>query len=347
MKKNKLLIAIVGLNFGKYIIEQIINGPGKDFFEIESVCDNDPKLCLNINNKYGIQSYTSIDELLTKTKASVIGLFTGPHTRLQLLNKLLDNDKHIITTKPFAFDYENSELLFNKALKKNLSIQLNSPSPKISPDLKFIQYCIDTYDLGRPVGIQASVWANYNEKFDNSWYDNPDLCPVAPITRLGIYLINDIVELLGKPTDLKVVENKLRTKRPTSDNASLSISFENNSIANIFSSFCINDGDPYRNSMIVSFENGTINRNVGKDKTDGFKSQLSLVKLNDKLNRKVVAEEKFPELSGDYYQWDEFYKNIDQTNNNMKNYYIRILNGVKILNMIKTSASTPQTDLMT
>jgi len=183
-------------------------------------------------------------------------------------------------------------------------IHLNSPAPTLPADLLQIQAWQQHYQLGRPVGCRADVWASYREQADGSWYDDPQRCPVAPVFRLGIYLINDLVRLFGEAAAVQVMYSLLNTGRPTPDNAQLAIRFQNGALANVFASFCVNDGDHYRNSLTLNFENGTVYRNVGPAQTPDVTAELSLIMASDG-QRKLVEQVQLPSTSGEY-QWDVF-----------------------------------------
>jgi predicted dehydrogenase len=147
---------------------------------------------------------------------------------------------------------------------------------------------------------------SYRELADGSWYDDARSCPAAPVFRLGIYLINDLVRLWGRVERVQVMGSRLFTQRPTADNAQVGLVFANGAIANIFASFCVQDGDSYRNTMVLNYERGTIYRNAGPAWEAGpdFRSRLALVQLRGGV-RTVVAEGFSPVQSGEY-QWETF-----------------------------------------
>lgn len=74
-----------------------------------------------------------------------------------------------------------------------------------------------------PLGARADIWASYREQADGTWYDDPQKCPVAPVFLLGIYLINDLIQLFGPVRDVQVLQSRLSTGRPTADNGQLSL----------------------------------------------------------------------------------------------------------------------------
>lgn len=305
-------IAIVGLNFGRHIIENIVNGDAGKFVHLSAVCDIDAEKAKAFSEEFNVPFYTDIDDLLTNDEIPALGLFTGPVGRADLLRKIIKAGKDVMTTKPFEIDCAAGLQVLREAQEMGRIIHLNSPAPCLSPDLAIAQQWRKEYDLGIPVGCALSTWANYREKADGSWYDDPEKCPVPPIFRLGIYLINDLVAIFGEAEKVSVVSSRLLTGRPTADNAQLSILFKNGAVATIYASFCIEDGDHYRNSMTLNFERGTVYRNTGAQRqtvSGENKAEMSLVMGGNQTARNVVDEKLSNGMSG-AYQWETFAKAV-------------------------------------
>ncbi len=108
-----------------------------------------------------------------------------------------------MTTKPFELDPKAAMATLREARRRHRIIHLNCPAPLLSPDLEQIERWREEFQLGKPVGARADAWTNYREKADGSWYDDPKLCPVAPIFRIGIYLITISSTFLVNPTPFK------------------------------------------------------------------------------------------------------------------------------------------------
>jgi predicted dehydrogenase len=305
---EKLPIAIVGLNFGRQIIKSIAEGEAGKFVRLAAVCDLDEAKTRQIADTYGAACYTDLDTLLQNEAIPAIGLYTGPNGRAVLLDKVISAGKHVMTTKPFELDCAEGLAVLRKAKALGRVIHLNSPAPCWSPDLALVNDWQQQHDLGRPVGCNMSVWTSKREKFDGSWYDDPAKCPVAPIFRLGIYLINDLVRIFGEAETVSVLSSRLFTERPTADNSLLSIRFKTGALASIYASFCVEDGDHYRNSMALNFERGTVYRNMGPARatTAGDpRAEMSLVMGSGQTARAVVEDELGSSTSGGY-QWDAF-----------------------------------------
>ena len=307
---KRVRIAVVGLNFGRHIIQsELLTGSASEFFEIGAVCDQDAQRANEIGSSLGVKAYDSLDRLLADDTIPAVALYTGPGNRAELLGKIIRAGKDVMTTKPFEVDPDAADAVLREAHALGRVVHLNSPAPVLPPELAQIEQWRREFDLGRPVACRADTWIRYREVPDNTWYDDPERCPVAPVLRLGIYLINDLVTLFGKAERVQVLSSRLFTGRPTVDNAQLGIRFESGALANVFASFCINDGDHYRNSLVLNFENGTIYRNASPQRTK-FGDAESVISLATCHNgRRTVTADVLLPPSG-HYRWDIFHRAI-------------------------------------
>jgi predicted dehydrogenase len=307
---RKVKIGIVGLNFGRTIINQILDPVNANYFDLTALCDINETCLQSARPASAVCLYSKLDDILQDDQVEAIGLFTGPTGRAELVRKIIESGRHVITTKPLEYDAEAMLKILRRARHLGRVVHCNSPSPLPSQDLRVIQRWIHEYDLGRPVGAHADVWVSYREKEDGSWYDDPIRCPAAPIYRLGIYLINDLVRLWGPVEKVQIMQSQLFTQRPTSDNAHLGLFFKNKALATVYASFCVKDGDHYRNSLTLNFENGSIYRNAGPAWSASANGHCHLALVKEHKNQpQVVAKETVTNQSGNY-QWEYFARKI-------------------------------------
>ena len=247
-------LGLLGLNFGKGIA-QILRANVPEL-AVHALCDLDGPKVEAAAREFGATAYTSLETMLRDPALEAIGLFSGPLGRAQLVRQILRAGKHVLTTKPFELDPAASRAVLAEARESGLVLHLNSPATEPTADLRTICEWIRTHQLGAPIGLAAATWASYRETPSGTWYDDARLCPVAPILRLGIYFLNDFIPLLGTPTHVQVSESRIFTRRPTSDNALLSVRYAQGALASVFASFCIEDGEPYRDEVTLHFERG-------------------------------------------------------------------------------------------
>ena len=300
-------IAVVGLRFGDAMARLIHDE--LPCYEIAMVCDTLEDRAQQLGSYVGAKAVYSLDEVLADPEVEAVALFTGPKGRAVLAEKIISSGKHLLTTKPFELDATAGERVLKQAQQSGMVVHLNSPSPLPAADVLQMQRWQQENALGRIVALRAETWANYREKADGGWYDDDTSCPAAPITRLGIYFLNDFFPLLGSVKRVMVMQSRLFTGRPTADNAQISAEFENGCMANVFASFCINDGEPYRDDVTLNFEQGTVRRRIYR--TADRRMHIDHAELI--LTRPDHAEETLILPGGEYagwYQWEAFVRAV-------------------------------------
>lgn len=328
---NRLGLGLVGLNFGEKILErEILNGSAREFFELKAVCDVDDDKLSSVSKKYNVRSYNNIQGLLCDAEIDAVALFTGPVGRAALIERCLNYGKHVMTTKPFEQNSKLAEAVLKRAYLEKKAVFMNSPGPLWSPDIRIIKEWQKEYDLGIPVAARWETWCSYREEADGTWYDDPELCPVPPIFRLGIYAINDMIQLLGQIDSVSVMESRIFTKRPTSDIASLNLKFCSGALGNIHASFCVDDRSFYPDNLTLNFERGTVYR---RDSSNG--SFLLRVDTKNGVEDERIATKPI----GAAYQWDAFYRYITGGTIAEETSYEDLVHGLQVIEaMSKASA---------
>lgn len=308
---KKLRLGMVGLRFGQHIIDKhIVKGGGQPYLELAGVCDLDAQKAQAVASLHGVAVDASLDAMIARPDIDVVGLFTPPNGRAELVRKAIRGGKHVITTKPFEMDPQAALAVLLEAKRLGRVVHLNSPSPLCSPEIAQIIRWQQQYELGAAVAGQAETWASYREQDDGSWFCDPKKCPAAPILRIGIYCINDLVRLFGPANSVQVMHQHLRSGRPTSDNAQMLIGFGNGIVGSVFASFCIEDGNPYPNALRISYERGTVYCNVGAPGEDRSLIHLQLVMGQGKAAT-VAARAAFKrEQCSSNYQWEALHRAV-------------------------------------
>ncbi|KAH0534007.1 hypothetical protein FGG08_007384, partial [Glutinoglossum americanum] len=284
--------------------------PVSEFFKLAAVCDMDEAKASQYAEQYQVKAYTSLEALLADSSIQVVGLFTGPAGRSGLLRKIIRAGKDVMTTKPFELDPVAARQILEEAKSLGRIIHLNSPGPRLTGYVKQVKAWQEEYQLGRPVYCRGEVVVSYREKADGGWLDDPERCPAAPIFRLGIYIINDLVRLFGSVRDVQIQTTKLFTERPTPDNAQLGLTFNNGALGHVFATFCVDTGQYYANSLILHYEKGSIYRNLGPFEYGQASAGSHLKLVTVTPDKKVVTVEwSQPEGAGSY-QWKELFEAI-------------------------------------
>ena len=257
-KKLPVRVGVCGLGYGLHHVSRLMLSPQARHVKIEAVCDERPERRAAGGRLLGCPDYDSLTAMLAHADIEAVALFSGPVGRAALIRQILRAGRHVMTTKPFELDAAAGLAVLQEARARGLTVFLNSPSPVLGADLVQILQWRERYGLGRLIFTRADSWYRSTEKADGSWYDDPGLCPVAPIFRLGIYGINDALALAeGQLVELQVLQSRVRTGRPTPDVAQLALRFSDGAMACVRASWCCG---PIRDNQVSEFvfEHGTV-----------------------------------------------------------------------------------------
>lgn len=312
MMDDRISMAVVGLVFGRHMAEErILAGKGAEFIRLCGVCDTNAELSAAVAAALGVKQFHDLDEILNDPATEAVGLFTGPNGRAELISKIIQSGKHVMTTKPFETDAEAAEAVLVEARELGKAVHLNSPGPLPGPETAQLLEWMKTYDLGRPVSVHWETYASYAETADGSWYDDPAQCPVAPMFRLGIYGLNQVLRLCGDIEHVNVIHSRIRTRRPTPDNALLSLQFESGVVGSLHASFCVDNGIYYPDDLTLHFERGSLRTRSVVNPDDGqVIKELSLQSLDDNGAIAIEYAPSLPEGIEREYQWHNFSKAV-------------------------------------
>lgn len=343
---DKIKVGVVGLNFGTYIIdEMILKGAGEPFYELAGVCATTQAKVDRYVEQYGCKGFVGFESMLEDPEIEVVILMTGPNGRAEQIRKIIRAGKDVMTTKPFEQDAAAAESVLKEARELGRIVYLNSPAAVMNQDFAQIREWEQKYELGKLVGAHHECWYKSVEKADGSWYDDPEQCPAAPILRLGVYGLNDLMQFFGEPESVQVMQARHFTGRPTPDMARLSVKFKDGAMVDTLDGWA---HQPLRgaSSLIFYYENGTIYRNPPLSPEsmaeDNLKVRLCLAHKNgDGTATEEVALNK-DELSS-FYAWEAMYhavKTRQRPANETPDY--AIVNVIRVLEAVKRAVATEQ-----
>lgn len=330
-------LVVVGANFGLTIASQL-NAAGGPVV-VSGVCDLDMDKARQAAGRLGVRAYAGLDAVLDDPAVEAVGVFTGPVGRGRLIERIVGAGKHVMTTKPFELEPAEAARAFDAAERHGRALHLNSPAPCAPADLALIRRVLAGGELGRPVALQARTWADYQEKADGSWMDDPESCPAGPLFRLGVYFLNDFAGLPGRPVEVQVQHTRLRTGRPTADQAQIAIRYDTGALGNIFTSFCVGDGGPYRDEVSLVCERGEIRRWMEREGGVEMRNDRAVVEIR----RRGAKVERFEGGPGDFagwYGWEAFYAAVRGLPGAVMHDRAGTLAGVRLLAALREAART-------
>ena len=333
-------MGFVGLRFGAGLLNgRILNGPGREFFDVRMICDIDRDKARQVSESTGIPACFDLDELLANPEIEVVALLTNPNGRAGLIRRIIRSGRHVMTTKAFELDPRAALDVLEEAERLGRVVHVNSPQVLPHPAMRQAMDWIESRDLGAPVAGRVALWSDRPEKADGGWLDDPDLCPVAPITRIGVYVVNDLVRLFGPPESVHAMQSRLFTGRPTPDTAQLTIRFRNGALGHALTSYCVGGGHGPP-SWILNFRNGTIFFNVdpAEGRAEWDFGAMYLLRSDD-AGGSVVERADVPGGVGGY-QWEEFFRACRGEEIEGAVVAEQIVDGVRVLNAAARSVKS-------
>lgn len=309
MPTDPIRVGLCGLGYGFYHAQQLLHSLYARFVRFVAASDLRPDRLATATAALGCRGLPSLDDLIADPEVEAIALFTGPGGRADLVRRIVRAGKHVMTTKPFELDAAAGLGALEEARALGRTVFLNSPSPVLGEDLRQILAWREEYSLGRLIFALSDCWYRSTEKADGSWYDDPRLCPAAPIFRLGIYGINDVLALIPEEIDeLQVLQSRILTGRPTPDVAQLSLRFRGGATASIRATWCCS---PWRDNQASEFvfERGVVRRNYSTPYHKTAPDTRLTLEAEDPSGRIFNREAHVSNLRiNSAYRWDLFHQ---------------------------------------
>lgn len=163
----------------------------------------------NLSQKYKIDKYyTDYDKLLENPEVEVVYVALPNNLHYEVMDKALDFGKDIICEKPFTANVNQALKIFKKAEEKNL-IVLEAMSHRFIPNALKVKE--EIAKLGK-MKIVSFNYSQYSSRYDR--FKKGDIAPAFSLGNAGgalmdlnVYNIDYVVNLFGKPSDVKYYPN--------------------------------------------------------------------------------------------------------------------------------------------
>ena len=90
---------------------------------LSAVCDIDDKLAKEFGEKYSVNYYKSLDELLDSENFDAAFVVTPTSTHMGIASRLLEARKHVFVEKPLTYKSKDGEKLVEIAKRKKVQLQ--------------------------------------------------------------------------------------------------------------------------------------------------------------------------------------------------------------------------------
>jgi len=142
------------------IIQIGIGGWGKQHTRILSqlgvlsaVCDINPQRCKEYGEKYSINNYESLDDLIISEEFDGAIVATPTSTHMEIAEKLLEAKKHVFVEKPMTYKSEDGEKLV-KLAEKNKVILTCGYIERFNPVVELVKNYVTEKKFGELIMLE-------------------------------------------------------------------------------------------------------------------------------------------------------------------------------------------------
>lgn len=261
IKNMTLNVGIIGLGVG----EKHIDGFEKNNkCKVVSICDHDPRKLKEVSNRNPSKKcFLNSDQLINDPKIDIISIATYDDSHSKLIEKSVNNGKHVFVEKPLCLkksEYENiCNLLF-----KNPEVKLSS-NLILRKSQRFIELRkkIKRGDLGNIYYMEGDYDYGRINKILNGW--RGEISNYSVMHGGGIHLIDLISWLIGKKVEeVFAYGTKIAThnsKFKSNDTIVALLKFEDGILAKISANFP--SVTPHFHRLLVYGTNGTFQQTHG------------------------------------------------------------------------------------
>lgn len=120
---KKLKVAVIGA--GIYGIHHVDVYKQNPYVELVAVCDYSEKIRNDIEAKYGVKTYASVEEMLSNEKLDAVSIATPDHLHVEPALQCINAGLHVMVEKPLATTVEDCEKILDAAEKNNVRVAVD------------------------------------------------------------------------------------------------------------------------------------------------------------------------------------------------------------------------------
>jgi len=131
--------------------------------ELTAVCDVDSKKVENIAEKYGVSSYTTLENLLKNKDVEAVSICTPTTTHYQIALKAFKYGKHILVEKPMVSNTEEAKHLLKESERKGTHLMVGFIE-RFNPGVQRVKGLIKDGVLGEVILASARRVGRYPKR---------------------------------------------------------------------------------------------------------------------------------------------------------------------------------------
>ena len=134
--------------------------------------------------------------------------------------------KHVFCEKPLALSYEDAVSAIQACQDHHVILAVGQ-NKRFWPSMAKLREVVASGSLGTLMHIEGHYSNEHSTKFFSDWRDKPTESPAGGLTGTGIHIIDAIVNLAGKASQVSAHVASFRSGKDPRDATSVNVQFEN------------------------------------------------------------------------------------------------------------------------
>lgn len=193
---KKVKVGMIGLRGWGNIVRAAL--AKSQTLELAAIWSRDPASVERSQKELPSKVCPSYEALLNEPIDAVL-IINPNYVHLEYALKAADAGKHILIEKPMTNTVAEGKQMVAAFNKKRLLLAVKHPH-RFNPVMKKIKSLIQDGSLGRVLSLEAYTSHDSSKGFaEDRWKRDPELCPAAPLTQLGVHYIDTAQSFFGNP----------------------------------------------------------------------------------------------------------------------------------------------------
>ncbi len=225
--------------------------------ELVSVCDNNSEVLKNHQEKYKVNAYSSLDEMLNKEELDIVSICTPSGLHSQQAIKIAQNGVHVLSEKPMATRWADALKMVKACDEARVHFFVVKQNRRNST-LQLLKRAVQEKRFGRIYMVQLNVfWTRPQAYYDSAkWRGTWELDGGAFMNQASHYV--DLLDWLIGPVDsIQAMTATLARDIEVEDTGVLNVRWRNGALGSM-SVTMLTYPKNYEGSITILGEKGTV-----------------------------------------------------------------------------------------
>lgn len=170
--------------------------------KLVAVCDTVPEKMERFVEKYGVQTFTSLEEMLKDETIQVVNICTPSGFHAPLAKQIAAAKKHVVVEKPIALTLEDTDAIIAVCRENGVKLSVVHPN-RFRPVMKELKALINSGKLGKISHANATVrWNRGQEYYDQAPWRGTKSLDGGVLMNQAIHNLDLLVWFMGDVSEV-------------------------------------------------------------------------------------------------------------------------------------------------